>query len=149
MRQLQIFLALVGATLLVAACSASGSTTPPKLPTHHAPRTDRVAGSLSIKGVNGIRLVPMKDFKQGHPCSTVDGYSDIRPGAEVVISDDAGRTLAITSLGRGRFNASLQCSFPFHARVPAGLGFYGVEVTHRGVVKEPESALGDVQLTLG
>jgi hypothetical protein len=33
--------------------------------------------------------------------------------------------------------------------VQAGKRFYGVEVSHRGVVKEPESALGDIQLTLG
>lgn len=151
MRRAVAAVAVVG--VLAAGCgtsAATGATTgTPAAPHRTKPATDVVSGTLAIKGVDGIRVTNMSQLQEGHPCRTEGGYSDIHPGAQVVISNDAGRTLTIVGLGRGRYNASLQCAFPFRARVPAGLGFYGVEVAGRGVVKEPESALGDVALTLG
>lgn len=149
MRTAVAALAMVG--LITGCSSGSAPDHSVKTTSSHAakPKTDIVHGTLAIKGMDGVRLTRMNQLKQGLPCSTTDGYSDITAGAQVVISDDAGHTLTIVPLGRGRFNASLQCSFPFHARVPAGKRFYGVEVSGRGVVKEPESTLGDVSLTLG
>ncbi|HEX4432838.1 MAG TPA: hypothetical protein VHZ96_26430 [Frankiaceae bacterium] len=138
-------LLIVAAALLLAACSSSSSapaartSQPPSSVSRPAPI--QVAGTLTMAHVTGE--------VQGSSCQPGGGYHDIRPGAEVVISDDAGHTLAITQLGQGQIDNSYRCRFKFAASVPAGKHFYGVEVTHRGVVKFAESELGHAALTLG
>jgi hypothetical protein len=91
------------------------------------------------------------DWYPGHDCSGEDGFSDIKPGAEVVVSDDTGKTLAIDALGVGAIGNILEeCVFPFTVNnVPAGKGFYGVTVSHRGTVKFREAEVASAQLTLG
>jgi hypothetical protein len=85
----------------------------------------------------------------GATCHGISGYSDIAPGAEVVISDDAGKTLSITGLDQGFVTANSTCQFTFTATVPAGLKFYGIEISHRGTVKETEQGMHHPSLTLG
>lgn len=82
------------------------------------------------------------------PCHTTSGYTDIAEGTEVVISDDAGKTLSIGRLGAGSFNSDGACSFPFTMTVPAGKRFY-ITVSHRGTVKMPEAEVTKAALSLG
>lgn len=141
---------VLAACLLLAACTSSSNGAPPassapKTSTHPpAPKTVRVAGTMSLPGGGYVG----NGFKDGGRCYGNQGYDDIDAGAQVTISDDSGRTLAITQLRGGRVS-ELECVFKFRATVPAGKRFYGIEVTHRGVIKEPESKLGHVALTLG
>jgi hypothetical protein len=83
------------------------------------------------------------------PCHALGGYDDIAEGAQVVFSDDSGKTLTIAHLGAGAFDANGACSFPFTATVPAGKKFYGVTASHRGTVKMSESEVSHAAVTLG
>lgn len=136
----------------LAACSSSAAT-PPAAPTSHAPPTHTAPSTVALVGSMSLTTAESwtsgGHLNVGDRCRSEAGYDDIAPGAEVVISDDAGRTLAITQLGAGHISQGFNCRFPFRTRVPAGKGFYGIEVTHRGVIKFPERAIGHVVLTLG
>lgn len=98
-----------------------------------------VAGAIAVPGgfaEGGLAGGP------GQVCAVGGGYSDIRAGAQVVVTDDAGRTLALGQLGDGTLRlpdlehwGTRSCVFPFSVQVPGGHDFYGVEVTHRGVVR--------------
>jgi len=81
-------------------------------------------------------------------CAGSGGYSDIQAGAEVVISDDNGATLAITHLTGGS-GLSTSCEFSIATKVPAGKGFYGVTVSHRGTVKMSEAEVTNAAVSLG
>jgi hypothetical protein len=87
----------------------------------------------------------------GQPCTTVGGYQDIAEGAAVVVSDSAGKTVALGRLGPGKgVLGNNDCGFSFTVNVPAGLGFYGIEVSHRGRIQYTEADLArPVQLSLG
>jgi hypothetical protein len=85
------------------------------------------------------------------PCTGTAGYDDITQGAQVVISDAAGKTLGIGALGVGVAEGGT-CLFPFTVKgVKLGSKFYGVSITHRGVVQYTYSQLksGQAALTLG
>jgi len=114
-------------------------------------------GELQLDGVPadnppGTRIV-------GAPCSaTKAGYSDIRYGAQVKVTDAAGAVVGVGSLGRGVFMVDpglgdpfRLCAFPFSVvDIPGGRGPYGVEVSHRGIVLFAEADLADeITLTLG
>lgn len=136
----------VVALLALALAGCSSSDAPPGVASTPAPKSSSAA---PIALVGRLTLGGISTKVQGSPCHEIGrGYDDIHPGAEVVISDDTGHTLAITNLGPGHVGDSYRCEFKFTARVAAGKHFYGVEVTHRGVVKFSESQLGDVALTL-
>lgn len=74
-------------------------------------------------------------------CWGTDGYDDIRRGADVTVTDPSGKVVALGALGSGTIVGSyVECVFSFTvANVPAGLGFYGIEVSHRGVLRYSES----------
>lgn len=146
---------------LALACLAGGVGVGYALPHGHSPSAaakktpappHRASQSNTIDVDGTLTLTTTSLLVDDDGCSGNSGYDDITTGAEVVISDDAGRTLQITSLNVGvPDDPSLptSCTFSFTATVPAGKGFYGVEVTHRGIVKEPESSMANVGLTLG
>lgn len=70
------------------------------------------------------------------------GYDDISSGAPVAVKDPSGKTVALGELGKGKDVGDAGCGFFFSVKdVPAGLGIYGIEVTHRGVVQYKEAAL--------
>jgi len=85
----------------------------------------------------------------GH-CAGSGAYADITPGAQVTITDGTGATIALGALGTGDVTKNLTCGFPFALSVPAGKGFYGIEVAHRGRLQLTEAKLAQpIQLTLG
>ena len=70
------------------------------------------------------------------------GYDDIAEGAQVVITDQFGATVAIGELEAGIISMGGTYLFQFTVRdVPPGKRFYGVEVSHRGRVQYDEAKL--------
>lgn len=124
--------------------TADGTTNPAS--TKAAVAMVKVSGTMSLIDPSGYYTDGAGN--NGDGCFGTGGYNDIVQGAGVVVSDDAGNTLALTALGLGVIDDS-GCTFPFSTKVPGGERFYGVTVTHRGTIKESESELGSIALTLG
>ncbi len=92
---------------------------------------------------------------EGAPCEPLRGYSDMREGAQVVVSDASGTTLALGTLGQGVIDArqgadmhdpierlSARCVFTFSVPgVPAGRQFYRLNLGHRGAPQYTEQEL--------
>jgi hypothetical protein len=54
----------------------------------------------------------------------------------VTVTDSAGKTVALGSLQDGKAAGIDSCAFFFTVKdVPDGIKFYGVEITHRGIVQ--------------
>lgn len=89
------------------------------------------ATSSAAIAVHGTLTVPDSGFSSGGTtCSSADGYQDISAGVAVTIGDQAGKTLAVTSLTPGH-RANSSCQFDFAAQVPTATT-YTVTISHRG-----------------
>ncbi|MDQ7910789.1 hypothetical protein RB614_40490 [Phytohabitans sp. ZYX-F-186] len=142
-------LAVVGAVALAAAaCSADESGTSPddspsgsSAPT--TPTTFAITGDLLLKDVDSA-------VGDGS-CDGRGGYSDIRYGAQITVTGANGDIVAVGELGPGVVSSVGVCRFGFGVPgVPAGLGFYGVEVARRGAVKYAErDAASPISISLG
>ncbi len=105
--------------------------------------TITVRGNLTLIGLIG-------DPTASGPCdaSLRGGMGDIAPGAQVVVYDATGKTVGIGELQEGTIDGGA-CVMPFTvAGVPAGVGPYSVEVTHRGKIAFTEAEASDVELSL-
>jgi len=104
--------------------------------------------TITVRG--DLALVSTSVAKQGTGCYGTGGYGDIREGAAVTVTDAAGTTIALGSVTGSQYTPR-GCLLTFAvAGVPSGEGFYGVEISHRGVVQFDEAALRvGVELTLG
>lgn len=135
--------AVIGAGAVVALLVVGGVVV---LATHSSPKTQTftATGTLTVSG-------GFTDLSFGSPCHGIGGYSDVNGGAQVVVYDAAGASVAIGSLYPGISTASpLSCSFDFTVKdIPGGKGPYSVEVSHRGKIAFQQSGAGDVELTLG
>ena len=89
----------------------------------------------------------------GSPCLSDDGYDDISSGAQVIITDAAGKTVGVGYLGHGKVaDDGSTCKFSFAIKdITAGSKFYGVHVgnQNRGVVQEKPAELKSIELELG
>jgi hypothetical protein len=96
-----------------------------------------VQGTMELDGAPGEDFLLQPTGQSGSsPCYGYGGYSDITPRASLTVTDKHGTTLAIGHLGRGAYvNNSGACIFDFQVRVPDHQDFYGIEVTHRGIVE--------------
>lgn len=96
------------------------------------------------------------------PCQMAAGYNDIQTGAQITVTDEAGKVIGLGQLGAGLTKVinnvdgtgltSWRCEFRFSVpNIPAGHQFFGLEVTHRGVVRFTADQIesGKVKLTLG
>jgi hypothetical protein len=110
------------------------------------PSTFTVTGTFAI-------TAPAGTYNPATYC-TGAGYADVHTGTEVVLSDEAGKTLAVgqlvadASLG----DASRRgCAYTFTLTgVPAGIKIYGLTMSHRGTVHYTEAQLrAGPHLTLG
>ncbi|MFZ3468062.1 hypothetical protein ACODT3_37005 [Streptomyces sp. 4.24] len=75
-------------------------------------------------------------------CLGKGGYKDLHAGASVTVYDSTGAVIATGSLGAAKWGGSAQmrCEWPVAVPdVPAGRGFYQVEVSHRGKLKLSEA----------
>lgn len=109
------------------------------------------ATSSSGIAVSGILELHHRDGLAGFCDRGMVGYEDITEGAQVVIADSSGKTLAIGSLEGGRRVASTACSFTFTIKgVPDGEAFYGISVAHRGAVQFTRADLDKpIRLSVG
>lgn len=93
-------------------------------------------------------------------CRGKAGFDDLREGAQVVVTNAAGRTVAIGHLGTGKSATTgggdsvvrlVACTFPIKVEdVPDGENFYGITVTHRGTQQYTREQLRQpIHLTLG
>lgn len=123
---------------------------------------DPAAGQKTIT-ITGTMTLDRGDFEWGVN-STTDlrcygrrGYDDIRGGAQVTVTDPNGKVIALGKLDEGKATVgsdqrATECVFPFKVDgVPASHGFYGVEVSHRGVLRYSEADIQSKKLefTLG
>lgn len=110
-------------------------------------------GTLTIRGTVTVPLTgELRPIDT--QCDGSGGYSDMRAGAAVAVTDPASKTIALGNLGPGRVDGSTGhqlCEFAFEvAGVPSGAGFYGVEVGHRGRIQYAEADLSrPMKLSLG
>ncbi len=134
-------------TPAVAIASATTST---------APTTMTVRGTLQL-GLGHFSWESIGSIGQPGPsCSGDGGFNDIAVGTPVSITDAAGDVVALGKLDGSNpmdfsaANTPTACELGFSiAGVPAGKGFYGIEVSGRGAVKFAEGKLAEpVQLTL-
>jgi hypothetical protein len=91
----------------------------------------------------------------GKPCmaSPASGYGDIRKGAQVVVSDSGGKTVAVGTLGagveRGGAKIGYSCVFAFSvAGIPVGEGFYGVSIGSRKAAQYAENVISGEKVNL-
>ncbi len=132
---------LAAALLLLPGCASD----PPDV-SAPSPSTLTVTGKLIVKGDYPAVQV------DGIMCGTGGGYTDIREGAQVVVTDESAKTIALGRLGKGAWaNTTAECIFFFTVTgVPTGLQFYGIEVSHRGRLQYTAAQLATpLALTIG
>ncbi|MEU7026533.1 hypothetical protein AB0A60_07525 [Streptomyces sp. NPDC046275] len=108
-------------------------------------KTFSTSGTLTLVDSSFSRL------EEGEACTGLDGYSDIRQGAQVNVTGADGTLVATSELGSGT-KTVLGCEFPFSVEgIPQGSKFYTVEVSHRGGLTQTEAELrsGGLSFTLG
>lgn len=128
-----VALAAVVAVLIVV---LSGTQANPSAPPSQAPVAAPTPSPLTING-EVVLDVPFGSMTAGDwpNCKGADSYADLVSGAQIVVTDAAGKTI-----GLGRLDAGVRrergCVFFFKVSgVPAGGEFYGVEVARRGRVQ--------------
>jgi hypothetical protein len=106
--------------------------------------------SLSVKGTLTLTDSAFSLSDVGAVCNGSGGYDDITTGAQVVVTSETGTVLATGALGAGAVLTPGSCTFDLAVPdVPPGHKFYGVTVSHRGVLQFTADQLSNVSLTLG
>ena len=114
----------------------------------HAP-TRSVIGALSLEDSDTISGLSTNDA-----CSGGGGYDDIKDGAQGVLEDGDGSTLATSTLSPGTFDG-LACVFHFTFEGVPKAGFYVLRIGHttRGDLRYSHQAMVDqdwfLDLSLG
>lgn len=144
-------LTLTAALLLVGcggASSPSEATTASASPAE--PTTITAYGSVTLRASSRGDIAYL-----AAGCRGTGGYSDLAQGAQVVVQDGSGTTLAIGQLDAGIGESYVApygaCQFGFTVPgAPAGKGFYRIEISHRGAVNYTEAQLDtSLALTIG
>ncbi|MER7331713.1 MULTISPECIES: hypothetical protein [unclassified Micromonospora] len=139
------------ATLTACGSDNSNPPAPASAPTSsRAPQPHLVRGTLTIG-------LPNFAWNPGEGCWGRETLADVTAGTRVIVTDNTGATVGIGALDAGSVmmnpddaERAQSCQFTFKvADVPAGKGFYGVEISGvPGRVQVPESDLDDlVQVT--
>lgn len=112
----------------------------------------QAAAVPQVFALSGVMVLRKGYDGSNDACFGTGGFSDIAAGAQVTVTDQAGATIALGKLTTGRARGEGGCSFGFYILdVPLGKGFYGVEVSHRGVIRfaESEVTTSQVKVSLG
>lgn len=95
---------------------------------------------------------------QDRTCKGWKGFADIGGGTQVTVTDAGGKVLAIGTLDNGNATGITPsdanglpraevCTLSFKVTgITPGVGPYGIEIAHRGVVRYEEGKLGIIQL---
>lgn len=106
-----------------------------------------VGGDQAVDGT--VVLTNRTTYKvNGVGCAGLREYASIRQGAQVVITDAAGGTVGIGTLGVDS-NKPAGCTFTFSVDITGESDFYGIEVAGRPAVKFPASQLSGLSLSIG
>jgi hypothetical protein len=118
----------------------------------HVLKTVTVRGSFELDdtGWLGNEFASSSIATLGGSCYGTDGYDDIGPGTQVVVTNASGRVLSTTGLGSGQ-GTDTSCTFRFAFRVTEGQSDYRISVSHRGTQDFTFTQLRDngVSLSLG
>lgn len=115
-------IAIVGASLVVLIAVALVVVA-----THGAARY-KIHGALMLRDSDEV-------FAADQPCAGSGGYSDIRDGAQVTVTDETGKLLGVGSLNEG-VGVSGSCLLTFDTIEVPKAKFYSVEVSHRGKITD-------------
>jgi hypothetical protein len=111
----------------------------------------QVSGTVALVGQH----VDFGRPTSGNECVGKGDFSDVKGGAQVRITDETGKTLAVTRLGMGIADtstsdlASGSCDFTFGASVPSGHSSYTIQVINHGNQTFTEKQMAAPQLSLG
>ena len=132
-------LLVVAAVVVLAGCGTSPAPAA-------TPSTLTVDGSVLVRGSS-----PQVVTEDELTCVTGGGYTDVREGAQVVVTDAAGKTIGLGLLGAGSWKRNVGCIFLFTVSdVPVGQRFYGVEVSHRGRVQYAAAEMSSpIEMSIG
>lgn len=102
------------------------------------------SGVVTIPGVVQQRFDAQGRLEITGGCSGL-GYSDIREGTQVVLTDEKQTVLAAASLV-----SDGTCRYYFLLKgIPTGRSFYGITISHRGTLQMTEAELrAGIMLTL-
>lgn len=114
-----------------------------------APKPINITGTFTLTDTPVFGLDSSIDTTSDG-CEGTGGYNDLHQGTPVTVTDQTGAIVALGSLTSGVPSGD-SCMFVFGvSNVPAGKGFYGVAVSHRGSVQYTEQQLRDgVSLSVG
>jgi hypothetical protein len=115
-----------------------------------ASATGHLGGADTLTASGTFRVTDGLSRTEGAVCFVSGVFPDIATGTAVIITDASATTVAIGALSAGTGDSNV-CVFRFAVpNVPAGKGFYGVEVASRGRVQFTEAEMrSGVRLTLG
>ncbi len=87
-------------------------------------------------------------------CYGTGGFSDMKPGAQVVVKDAAGKIIAQGALGDGvhptsEKYAGVVCEFPLTVENVPDSDFYQVSVGHRGEISHTRAEMEQSGWTVG
>lgn len=89
----------------------------------------------SLQTITGTMLLRDRSPAFDGQCFGDGGYSDLREGAQVTVSDESGATIAVGELGRGESVESRYCEFSITVEDVPAATFYSIEVSRRGQLR--------------
>jgi hypothetical protein len=132
---------LLGLVLTVALSGCSATTT-----SANGPSTFKTTGSISVPSGADPRYVgtPCSGFRGVDDQPIAGNYSDIKTGAQVVVKDGSGKTIALSTLDAGTLaqasgSATLVCRSSFALKGLPNAKFYSIHIGN--------STRSDVQFT--
>lgn len=142
----------LAAVVALAGCDTAGGGDSP------SPTPTPSAATFTLIGLLDLNQLDL-GAADGDSCVGEGGFTDIRPGAQVKVSDASGTIIALGELGNGFARDNFPtvrgtdvCQFAIVVDdIPdGGDGIYGVEVSDRGVINfEKSGDLASVALRLG
>ena len=134
---------LIGIVAAKNSAEVDAALSPTPTPSASSSATGIVIGALDLTGEGNFT-------KSGKSCTGAMGYDDIKPGAEVDVSNGSGETIAFADLGNGIVtDGNCQFVFTFDS-IPRGEGIYKVTIGSRPGPSLHESDIeSGIALTLG
>jgi hypothetical protein len=112
--------------------------------------TQTISGEVAIIKSRG--LVNLTFVSDGKRCDGTNGFADLTVGAPVTVMNAAGNTIATGVLGLGHpVHDAFACVFRFTVNGVPKQSVYGIEVSHRGVLRytQAQVAAHDVRAFIG
>lgn len=116
----------LGAAVITMALLTAATYTVRGVPVKHT-----VTGDMSLHSAQAFG-----SYSPNQSCTGLGGYDDMSEGAQVVVENESGVTLATTTLGAGTFDG-VDCVFPFQLENVRPAKFYRVQAGResRGAVQ--------------